>query len=188
MFTKYGMLLRLLVGMALLFTGAGCAGAPRAEDLPCGGWIPHSVRGFVTPDPVTWREVQPVVMAYLRYRKAAVYRDDVGVLWRRYPSLATGMDPVHGINTEPLLVQSLQGVVDAVVQVDMLRIHRDAPDRIRVYVCGSEMYWWVDADGQLIRSGGALMITLTLRRVDGTWTVVRTDEVTEAELPLEGPP
>jgi len=98
-----------------------------------------------------------------------VYQDDVSVLWRRYPFLARGMDPVHGVNAEPLLVQSLQGMVDAVVQVDMLRIHHDAPDRKRVCVCGSEMYWWVDADGQLSRSGGALMITLTLRRADGRW-------------------
>lgn len=130
-----------------------------------------------------WSTFPDVVAAvqeyYGRYGEALV-ACDVRPLWERYPALASGKDLAAGINIEGVhVVQGWCGIVLAtrfeLERVAPLRIHTHG-DTVDVTVHG---VYWFDTRGA--QSAGEFQTTITLRKSDGSWSVVRTDEVTLPE-------
>ena len=116
---------------------------------------------------------------YDRYGEALV-ACDVRPLWERYPALASGKDLAAGINIEGVHV--VQGCCGAVLAT-RFELERVAPLRIRTHGDAVDVtvhgIYWFDTRGA--QSAGEFQTMITLRRIDGAWTVHRTDEVTLGE-------
>lgn len=120
-----------------------------------------------------------------RYGQALV-TCDIQRLWDRYPALASGEDIARGINSEGLHVPLLCAMRITAAHFELernepLRVHEHAGG-VDVIVHGLE--WFDLADGG--NSGGEFKKTFTLRQSGGSWTIVRTDEVTLAEWHQQG--
>lgn len=160
------------VCLALLLTGCMAKGAP--STLP--------PDGLKEVTPAQFAEFSPVVNRYFYLRKQAVIKQDVEVLFREYPELRQGADPVAGINGESQTVAQYRTleVIDGNVEPEhYARFQvREVGDKAVVLVHGLEMYLRKNFD----ESGGGLKILLYLERREGAWTVVKSDETTLAEV------
>lgn len=166
-----------LLSGALLVSGCAAAPAARREPpLPVG-----APEGLAEVTSVQWAELHPVVNRYFFYRKQAVVAGNVKVLWQQYPALREGMNRDAAVNAEADVVEryrSLQ-VIDGNVAPEhyaRFRVKVDG-DKAVVLVNGMELYLRREFE----ESGGQLQIMLHLERQGGGWTVVKTDETTEAE-------
>jgi len=121
---------------------------------------------------------------YDRYAEAFV-ACDIRLLWEKYPALAQGTDLGAGINSEGTHVSGMCGARPVTARFDLewggpLRLHLHG-EGVDVTVHGLEEF-----DLTPGRSAGEFQTTLSLRRVEGPWLVVRTDEVTLAEWHRRG--
>lgn len=166
--------------VALLLSMAGCssAGGGGKSDPPLPAGAP---RGLAQATPEQFTRYIPVVNRYLYLRKKAVVTGDVGVLWREYPSLQTGMDRQAAINAEANVVAGYRGLdlIDGNVQPESYArmMVTETGDTAVVLVNGTELYLRKDFG----ESGGQLQLLLFLERRAEGWTVVKTDETTLAE-------
>ncbi len=159
-------------GALVLAALAACA--PTAERDPA-----RTPAGEI--DPATFVVVDPIVREYLHHRKRAVIAGDPEILFRRYPELRDAGRAGEGVNAEALHVRGFGGtpLIDGDVLPEAGGRYRAeiAGDSGRIHVHAAEMYLRPDFGV----SGGGLEVELTVRRRDGRWDVVRTDEVTLAE-------
>ena len=156
-------------GIAAALLLAACGGAPDPPE----------------PPPPLPRELERAVHEYFHLRKRALLTGDPAPLLARYPRLADTTARRQGVNAEVWLARSRGAsrnprYIDADVDP-----RADGPvdfvlrgDSARVRVRGREMFLLED----YTPSGGAFDLTLHLVRGAGGWEVVRTDEVTLAEL------
>lgn len=182
---RRGRRLSLLVGL-LLGLLVACSPWPTRVARPA-AW-PCLPRGFATPAPDTWNRIMPQVRAYFYYRKQAVLRGDIRVLWEQYPALAQGQDPTRGINAEAdevaAYIRDGRPPVDgqiALTAYEPLRVRRQG-DRWQVFVHGWEEYWYPRPQGGLDISGQEFLLLLTFQEhEEGLWRLQRTDAVTLQE-------
>jgi hypothetical protein len=156
-------------GIAAVLLAAACGGAPDPPE----------------PPPPLPRGLERAVHEYFHLRKRALVAGDPAPLLARYPRLADTTARRQGVNAEVWLARSrgaapgpryIDADVDARAAGPMEFLLRG--DSARVRVRGREMFLLED----YTPSGGEFDLTLHLvRRGDG-WEVVRTDEVTLAEL------
>ncbi len=172
----------LLVGLGLGFA-LGRRGVTRRAREPSAAW-PCLPAGFQRPAPDLAAQLRPRLLEYFYHRKRAVLQGDLTTLWQRYPALARDYDPVHGVNAERDLPRAyarghrpIDGDVHLTAYGPWLVRRRD--QRVEVFVHGWEQFVYAP---DFAFSGSELLITLTFaRQGEGAWTLVRTDEVTEAE-------
>ncbi|HEX2094313.1 MAG TPA: hypothetical protein VHG28_18060 [Longimicrobiaceae bacterium] len=152
--------------LALLLVPVACGRPDNSEPIP----------GEV--DPATYVELDAPVREYFHHRKKAMLAGDPEVPWRRYPELRQG-GPAGGINAEGSHVAAFRGVplLDGDVHVELDPRIRISGDTTEVRVHGTESYLRQDFQ----QSAWELEMRLLLVRRDGAWTVVRTDETTDAE-------
>ena len=137
------------------------------------------------PPPPPTPALERAVHEYFHLRKRALVSADPAPLLARYPRLADTTARTQGVNAEVWLARS-----------------RTAPGGPRYVdadvdpVAGGPLEWAVEGDSARVRargremflledftpSGGAFDLTIHLVRDGGGWQVVRTDEVTLAEL------
>lgn len=127
----------------------------------------------------TFPDVVGAVQEYYDRYGEALVACDVRPLWERYPALASGTDLAAGINIEGVHVKGWCGTGVIATRFELervapLRIHAHG-DTVDVTAHGFETF---DTPGG---SAGEFQTTITLRKVDGEWMVVRTDEVTLPE-------
>ncbi len=146
--------------------------------------MPVSTQSLAEPEPGTWVMLMKPVREYLYYRKQAVISGNPQILWDRYPALALGRDPAHGVNNEAFMIGNFQ-----VLNLFDGNIEPEAYDRIRVVlgddgtaqvlVHGMELYLYVDPAGGFDESGGEFKIVLFLFSRDSlAWTVCKTVDIT----------
>ena len=147
----------------------------------CGGEPPQPAEPSPPPPPALERAVHE----YFHLRKRALVSADPAPFLARYPRLADTTSRTEGVNAEVWLARS-----------------RAAPGGPRYVdadvdpVAGGPLDWFVEGDSARVRargremflledftpSGGAFDLTIQLVRDGAGWQVVRTDEVTLAEL------
>lgn len=137
---------------------------------------------FIEPEPGEWVKYIKIVREYMHYRTKAVVNRDVEILWERYPDLKTNIDPKTGQNSEKEKVDSLRGftLIDANFSEESrerIKVKTVSETKAIVLVHGGVGY--VKSDFE--EAGGELLIKLFLERKGNQWTVVKTDEYTEAE-------
>jgi len=142
-----------------------------------------------TPDPLPGyraatseerAQAMAVLSDYYAVRAQAIAAGDVGVLYARYPLLATGEDRVHGINIEAWFIERMKAI-----KVKTVRVQIEAGEPVRVFVKDTAAVAYVHGRDDWEESGtaGALYVRIDLRRTDTGWTVERTDEVMQPEWP-----
>lgn len=167
------------VCLALVLVLTGCAAkGDRKQEPPLPPGAPSRLEQ-ITPQQSA--QFQPVVNRYFSYRKQAVVAQDVEVLHREYPDLKYGMDRTAAINAESDLVARYRGldVIDGTIAPEHyapLKAQVNG-DRGVLLVNGLELY----LSKSFTDSGGQLQLLLFLERRGGVWTVVKTDETTDAE-------
>ncbi len=163
--------IRSLLGFSALVILSACATAAAPAREPLGEVVLAN-----TP-------VAAVVNEYFHYRKLAVVARDAEILWARFPALRNGEDMPTGINTEGWhamrsdAARSLSDVIYELDRYDRIRM-REVNDQLVVRVHGLERYIEADFSNG---TAGAFILDLYLRRDQGSWRVVRTDEMTLAE-------
>lgn len=124
--------------------------------------------------------IEEAVRAYYHRYEQAQANCDIETFLERYPDLAQPGPEGTGINVEqrfiPLRCEYVKAIRFDLEGYEPMRVHVH-PDGMDVRVHGLEHWTYVRPPG----GGGEFITTLSLREVNGTWTVVRTDEVTLAE-------
>ncbi len=146
--------------------------------------MPVAAQGFAEPDPETWVMLMKPVREYLYYRKQAVISGDPQILWDRYPAMAFGRDPAHGIDNEAFMIGNFQALKPfdgniAPEAYDRIRVVLGEDGTAQVLVHGMELYLYVDPAGGFDESGGEFKLVLFLfSRDDQAWTVCKTVDIT----------
>ena len=139
--------------------------------------------GFVEPESSDWVSFNKPIMEYMYYRTQAVLKNDIEILWRKYPELKNNIDIQQGINVENEEVKSLNrafDLLDANYQIesyDRIKVKAINENEVIVLVHGSIVYLRDDFG----ESGGEYLIKVFLESEGENWTVVKTDEYTLSE-------
>lgn len=141
---------------------------------------------WIAPDSPDLDALRAAAQEYLYLRKQAFITGDLNRLWARYPALRQGADPSTGVNDEASKMASFHqlGLIDGDVAPESYeRIGiRMRDDDAEITIHGFETYLRKDFS----QSGSELWIRLFLRRDGRRWTIVKTDEVTDAEYHENG--
>ena len=151
----------------------------------CSRIDPLDFHGFREPEPQAYVQLLPIVQEYFYQRKQAVLSGALDIFFQSYLPLAEGADLEKGVNCEAYLVQSMHTLqpIDGNIHpeyYEKIKIKESQTD-LEILVHGMELYLWQDTDGTLMESGGEFKLQLHLQKKDGTWQVVKTDQVTLAE-------
>ena len=140
-------------------------------------------KSFVEPEPSDWVKYNAPIMEYMYYRTQAVLKNDIEILWGKYPELKNNIDIQQGINVENEEVKSFNRnfvLLDAnyhIESYDRMKVKTINENEVIVLVHGSLVYLMNDFS----ESGGEYLIEAFLEREGGNWTVVKTDEYTLSE-------
>ncbi len=142
--------------------------------------------GFSAPDPQTFTELMPAVLEYLYYRKRAVISGETREFLDRYPALREGADAASGVNDEVRMIAIfkqaftlIDGDIDP-EHYERMKVRRNGAS-VEVIIHMLEIYLRQDFS----ITGSELRLKLSLQQAAGTWTVVRTDALNDAELAHE---
>ncbi len=142
--------------------------------------------GFSAPDPRTFAEMLPVVLEYLYYRKRAVISGETREFLDRYPALREGANAASGVNDEARMIAIfkqaftlIDGDIDP-EHYERMKVRRDGAS-VEVIIHMLETYL---RRGFSI-TGGESRLKLSLQQSADTWTLVRTDALTDGELARE---
>lgn len=124
--------------------------------------------------------LEEAVRTYYRRYEEAQAACDIATFLKHYPALSEPGDPGTGINYEQSAIPSRCEYVRSI----RFELERYEPMGVHVHPGGADvrvhgLEWWEYKRGD--PGGGEFITTLSLREVAGTWTVVRSDEVTLAE-------
>lgn len=125
-------------------------------------------------------ELEEAVRTYYRRYEEAQASCDIAGFLRHYPALAEPGEPSAGINLEHRRIPSRCDHVSTI----RFDLERYEPMRVHVHPEGADVkvhgleHWDYKAGTP---GAGEFITALSLRQVSGSWTVVRTDEVTTAE-------
>lgn len=142
--------------------------------------------GFAAPDPQTAVKMMAVVREYLYYRKRAFISGETREFLDRYPALREGANAASGINDEARQVAVFKGaftLIDGDIEpehYERITVRRNGASA-EVIVHMLELYLRQDFS----ITGGESRLKLSLQQSAGTWTVVRTDALNDAELARE---
>jgi len=157
-----------------ILTACGPGPEPRPGVRP----YPCQPAGFTTPEPGMWVEVAALLREYFYFRKQAILKQDISLLWERYPALREPYLPTRGINAERLEVDHTRPYLDGNIAFDRDFRVRLRGDTLQVYVHGWEEYLLPDFS----ITGSEFYIQLDFQRRGFRWELTRTDALTEAEL------
>ena len=131
-----------------------------------------------------WRihaELHPAILEYFYYRKRAFISNDLAELWTRYPDLRENVDFLQGINAEEIFIGFLQNgnpLIDGDIDLqhyEPMKI-KMFDSKAEVHLHGQEIFLRVDENGDFREAGHEFQIVLYLEKVDGRWTVYKTDQ------------
>ena len=131
-----------------------------------------------------WRigaELRPAILEYFYYRKRAHISNNLAELWTRYPDLQENVDFYKGINAEEIFIGFFQGrnpLIDGDIDLqhyEPMKI-KMFDGKAEVHLHGQEIFLRVDENGDFMQAGGEFRIVLYLEKVDGKWTVSKTDQ------------
>jgi hypothetical protein len=111
----------------------------------------------------------------------AFISNDLTELWIRYPDLRENIDFYKGINAEEIFVGFLQGgnpLIDGNVDLqhyEPIKI-KMFDGKAEVHLHGQEIFLRVDENGDFREAGHEFSIVLYLEKLDGKWTVNKTDQ------------
>lgn len=152
--------------------------------------IPNSSPMPLLPNPTfdgftdDWRihaELHPAILEYFYYRKRAFISNDLAELWTRYPDLRENVDFLQGINADEIFIGFLQGgnpLIDGDIDLqhyEPMKI-KIFDSKAEVHLHGQEIFLRVDENGDFREAGHEFQIVLYLEKVDGRWTVYKTDQ------------
>ena len=125
-------------------------------------------------------QIMSVVEDYYLVRTQAIAAGDAAVLYVRYPLLATAEDRARGVNTDAWFIERMKAI-----RVKTVRVQIEAAEPMRVFVKNDAAVAYVHGRDDWIESGTAseLYTRIDLRRMEGRWTIERTDEVMQSEWP-----
>jgi hypothetical protein len=142
-----------------------------------------STADFTVPEPEVWVMLMKPVREYFYYRKEAVVKDDVQILWYRYPGLKQGNDFSTGVNAEVFLVDMYRQLKPFDGNIfpeyyDKIKVIM-GNGKAEVLVHGLELFLYKDEAGQYDDSGGEFKIVLFLSsQGNQNWTVDKTIDIT----------
>lgn len=143
----------------------------------------NNVEGFVEPEPSDWVQYIKPVREYMYLRTQALLKNDINILWERYPALKEHINLAEGINVEQNELESLNKghrLVDAnydIENYERIKVKTLNENEVIILVHGSILYLADDFE----ESGGEFLMQLFLRRNGDNWDVVKTDEYTLPE-------
>ncbi|MFD1737492.1 hypothetical protein ACFSCX_13105 [Bacillus salitolerans] len=138
----------------------------------------QDVNGFREPTPNEWADYIIPVREYLYLRTQAVVKNDISVLWNKYPNLKSPIRPKDGINSERYEVESLNRsftFIDANFSEEgygRLKMKEVSNTEIILLVHGGIGYLRHDFQ----TSGGELLIELYLEYDGNEWNIIQSDE------------
>jgi hypothetical protein len=128
-----------------------------------------------------------VVREYYEVFDRAQVTGDVAPLYAVHPALAHGEDRQRAINTEAWMVERVRALKVRDVHVDVESYEPMKAfvngDAAVVYVHG--LFTWTYPNGS--QTKGELPVHIDLLRLDGRWTIQRTDQRVESETPEPTP-
>ena len=141
---------------------------------------PDPLPGYQAADQSSRAEVLVVLDQYYSLRAHAVASDDTRGLYARFPKLALGEDRQAGVNVERLFLDRMRNI-----NVRTVRVAIEDGDPVGVFVKENIAVAYVHGREDWIESGtaSAFYTRIDLERSGGTWSIVRTDEVTQPEWP-----
>ena len=151
---------------------------PNSSPMPL---LPYPTFDGFTDD---WRihaELHPAILEYFYYRKRAFISNDLAELWTRYPDLRENVDFLQGINAEEIFIGFLQNgnpLIDGDIDLqhyEPMKI-KMFDSKAEVHLHGQEIFLRVDENGDFREAGHEFQIVLYLEKVDGRWTVYKTDQ------------
>ncbi|HHY21163.1 MAG TPA: hypothetical protein GX525_04610, partial [Bacilli bacterium] len=110
-------------------------------------------------------------------------KNDINILWEKYPSLENNIDRELGVNVEKYEVETLNrsfDLLDAnynIESYERIKVKAIDENEVVVLVHGSIVYLKNDFE----ESGGECLIEVFLEQKDNHWSVVKTDEYTLPE-------
>jgi hypothetical protein len=131
-----------------------------------------------------WRihaELRTAILEYFYYRKRAFISNDLAELWSRYPDLRENVDFLKGINAEEIIIGFLQGgnpLIDGNIDLqhyEPIKI-KMFDGKAEVHIHGQEIFLRIDENGDFREAGHEFRIVLFLEKLDGKWTVYKTDQ------------
>jgi len=142
--------------------------------------------GFSAPDPQTFAEMMPVVLEYLYYRKRAVISGETREFLDRYPALREGANAASGVNDEARMIAIFK---QAFTLIDG-DIDPEHYERMKVRRNGASVEVIIHMLETYLRRGFSITgsesrLKLSLQQSADTWTLVRTDALTDGELARE---
>ncbi|WP_042351643.1 hypothetical protein [Bacillus massiliigorillae] len=172
----------LLISLIAIL-GISLAGCQQPESKTDDSKTKKVVDGFIEPAPSDWLNYSSSVIRYMYYRTQATVHNDITILWKQYPELMENIDLKNGINVEKDEVERLNQhftLIDANFSMeshDQLKVKTLNDDEVIVRIHGGISYLRKDFG----ESGGELLMELYLQKKGDQWTVIKTDEYTEAE-------
>lgn len=173
---RFFLVIGFIIPLSLL---AGCQQPTQTENLNA----EEDMKDFIEPEPSEWVKYSKIVREYMYYRTQAVVNNDMQILWNQYPSLKADVDMKEGINVEKEEMESLNkhfNLIDAnynIESYDRMKVKTIDEQNAIVLVHGSIVYLRKDFD----ESGGEYVMKIFLEKTNSQWTVVKTDEYTQAE-------
>lgn len=162
---------RVVVMISLIFL---LACTPAADDM---------FTEFSEPDPEIYVELMPVIREYFYYRKQAVLKGEMDVLYDRYPALETDINIDQGINIGASQVHHMQRLAPFDGEIfpeyyEKIRVwEEEDEDEVQILVHGMALYLWKDSEGIYEESGGEFMMVIYAKDQGGDWQIYKTDEV-----------
>ena len=139
--------------------------------------------GFMEPEPSEWVVYNEILNEYFHYRTQAVIKNDIDVLYARYPSLSENISVEEGINIEENELKNYNAgltLIDAnfsTEQYERLKVKEMGDDEAVLLVHGSNLY----VTQEFGESGGEFLMEVYLRKDQGSWEITKTDEYTVSE-------
>jgi len=140
---------------------------------------------FSKPDPEIYVELMPVIREYFYYRKQAVLKSEMDVLYDRYPALETDINIDQGINIEASQVHHMQSLAPFDGDIfpeyyEKIRVWEEE-DEVQFLVHGMALYLFMNPEGLFSESEGEFMMVIYAKYQGGNWQISKTDEVTLGE-------
>ncbi len=165
--------LLLMLFLACLIFSAGCSISDTVNES----------EEFMEPEPSEWVVFNEVLTEYFHYRTQSVIKNDIDVLHERYPILSENISLEEGINIEENELKSYNEgltLIDAnysLEQYDRLKVRKINSDEAVLLVHGSNLY----VTREYGESGGEFLMEVYLRKDQGSWEIIKTDEYTLSE-------
>lgn len=171
------------LGIFIIFLSLLLVGCQQKLAIPDVLDTKNDVEGFVEPELSDWVQYIKPVREYMYLRTQALLKNDINILWERYPALKEHINLAEGINVEQNELESLNKghrLVDAnydIENYERIKVKTLNENEVIILVHGSILYLADDFE----ESGGEFLMQLFLRRNGDNWDVVKTDEYTLPE-------